>query len=126
MSEATVAAGLAKRLLESAASKGVGRKAIVERSGVERVDLEEPDDRVPLSKYVALMGTAQRLSNDPALALHFGDSPFAETGIGCSIGDYAENGSQALALWNRYANLNFDVDCEGGGERFLLSRNNRQ
>jgi AraC-like DNA-binding protein len=126
ISEATVAAALARRLLDLAASKGVDRKPLVERSGIDPEELEAPDQRVALAKYVALLRKAKELSNDPALALHFGESPFTETGVGCSIGDFAESGAEALALWNRYSTLSVDVHCDDLGERYVVSRRGRQ
>jgi AraC-like DNA-binding protein len=126
MTEATVAAVLAKRLLDLAVSKGVDPKALVKRAGIHLAELDAARNRLGLASYVALMRTAQTLSDDPALALHFGGSPFTETGADCSIGDFAESGAEALALWNRYSNLSFDVHCDGRGGRYVVSRRGAQ
>jgi AraC-like DNA-binding protein len=122
MSEATVAAALARKLLDLAASKGVDPKALVKRAGIHPTELQGTRNRVRLDTYAALMRTAQKLSNDPALALHFDGSPFTETGITCSIGDFAETGAEALTLWNRYSSLSFDVPCEDRADRYVVRR----
>jgi AraC-like DNA-binding protein len=122
MSEPTVAAGFARGLLELAASNGVSRNALAERSRIDPGELQDPDNRIPFAKYIALMRAAQELCSDPALALHFGESPYAETGIACLIGGFAETGAEAFGLWNRYSRLNVEVDCTGGGDRFVLTR----
>src|SRR5229473_1544319 len=121
MSEPTVAAAFARGLLELAASKGVSRKALTERSRIDPEELRDLDNRIPFAKYVALMRASQELCGDPALALHFGESAYAETGIGCLIGGFAETGAEGFALWNRYSRLNVEVDCAGGGDRFALT-----
>src|SRR4051812_47225368 len=111
MPEPTVAASFARGLLELAASKGASREAMAERSRINALDLQDPDSRLPLAKYVALMRAGQELCGDPAFALHFGESDFAETGISCLIGGFAESGAEAFALINRYSRLNVEVDC---------------
>lgn len=122
MSQPTVAAALARGLVELAASKGASRKALAERSRIDPAELQDPDKRIPFTKYVALMRAGQELCSDPALALHFGESPYAETGISCMIGGFAETGAEAFALWNRYSRLNVEVDCAEDGDRFVLRR----
>ena len=126
MSEPTVSASFARGLLELAASKGASRAVLAERSRIEPAELQDLDSRVPFGKYVALMGAARELCSDPALALHFGESSYAETGIGCLIGEFAETGAEGFALWNRYSRLNVEVDCAGGGDRFMLTGNAEQ
>ena len=122
MPEPTVAAGFVRGLMELAVSKGASRRVLAERSRVALADLQDPDNRVPLAKYSALMKAGQELCNDPALALHFGESSYAETGVGCVIGGFADTGAEGFALFNRYARLNVEVECAGGGDRFILTR----
>jgi AraC-like DNA-binding protein len=64
------------------------------------------------------MRAGQELCNDPALALHFGESTFAHAGIGCVISGFAETGADSFALFNRYSRLNVEVE---GGDRFVLA-----
>jgi AraC-like DNA-binding protein len=108
--------------MELALSKGVSQKVLAERSGIALAELQDPDHRVPFEKYVALMRASQELCKDPALALHFGESPYAETGVSCVIGGFAETGAEGFALWNRYSRLEADVESTGGGDRFTLTR----
>src|SRR6476660_8585864 len=74
MTEPTIAAGLARGLFELAARKGASRSVLLARAGLEAEDLADPDHRLSLSSYVALMRAAKELCGDPALALHFGEA----------------------------------------------------
>jgi AraC-like DNA-binding protein len=122
MSGSTVATSVARGLLEFAASKGAGRAALAEHAGIDLAELQERTNRIPFTKYVALMRAAQTLCRDPALALHLGESCQDEMGVACVIGMFAETAAEGLSLWNRYAKLNVDVDCEGFTDRFVLRR----
>jgi len=122
MRELTVAASVVRALLELAVSKGAGRKALADRSRIALSDLEDPDNRIPFSKYVALMHAAQQLCNDPAFALHFGEEVDAsEISLAHMMGG-ADNIGDALAVGNRYARLAIEVDADGSGDRFQLRR----
>jgi AraC-like DNA-binding protein len=68
------------------------------------------------------MRTAQAVCRDPALALHLAEESQDEMGVACVIGMFADTVAEGLSLWNRYARLNVDVDCEGVSERFVLRR----
>ncbi len=122
MPELTVAAGNARALMALAVSKGASQKVLAERSGIDLLELQDQHKRIPFAKYVALMRAGQELCNDPALALHFGEAVEAETAIGCLIGEFAETGAEAFALLNRYSRLNVEVECGGGGDRYVLQR----
>ena len=74
MREPTVAAGAVRALMELAVSRGASRTTLAERSRIGCADLEDADDRIPFSRYVALMRAGQELCDDPALALHFGEA----------------------------------------------------
>lgn len=121
MTEPTIAAGFVSGLLELAVSLGANREALAEHSLLDPAELQDADGRVPLAKYVALMRAGKELCGEPALALRFGESPYAETGVGCLVGGFAETGADGFALFNRYARLNVDVECEGDGDRYVLS-----
>jgi AraC-type DNA-binding domain-containing proteins len=108
--------------MELAASKGASRKTLAERSRITQSDLQDPDNRVPFSKYVALMRAGQELCDDPALALHFGEAVDAsELSMTHMVGG-AENMADAFALGNRYARLGVEVEGDGTGDRFQLRR----
>jgi len=122
MRELTVAASAVRALMELAVSKGASRKSLAERSRIARSELEDADNRVLFSKYVALMRAGQELCNDPALALHFGEAVDAsELSMTHMVGG-AENIADAFAQGNRYARLGVEVEDDGTGDRFQLRR----
>ena len=97
MPELTIAAGSARALLELAVSKGASRKVLAERSRIDPAQLQDPDNRIPFAKYVALMRAGKELCNDPALALHFGEAfDFAEISIVGLIGRASETMARRL------------------------------
>src|SRR4051812_26094427 len=113
MRELTVAASAARALIELAVSKGASRATLMERSRIECANLEDPDNRIPFSAYVALMRAGQELCCDPALALHFGEMVDAsEISIAHAMGG-ATSFAEALATGNRYAPLAIEVELIG-------------
>lgn len=122
MRDLTVAASAVRALMELAASKGASRKALAERSRIDHADLQDADNRILFSKYVALMRAGQELCNDPALALHFGEAVDAsEVSMTHMVGG-AENIGDAVMQANRYASLGVEVEGDGTGDRFQLRR----
>jgi AraC-like DNA-binding protein len=118
--ELTVAASTVCSLLEFAISKGASRETLVQRSGIDPAVLRDRDNRIPFSKYVALMRAGQLLCRNPALALHFGES------VDCSeitlpVGG-ATNIGDAVTQGNRYAPLAIEVESVGTADRFCLVR----
>src|SRR5580692_10724803 len=110
MAEATISAGFAGALMELAVSKGASQAALAERSGIDPGQLQDQDHRVSLAKYVALMRAGQELCNDPALALHFGESfGIEELSIVGLIGQACQTLADAFAQLNRYARLAADI-----------------
>ena len=127
MGELTIAAGAVRALLEFAVSRGANRGILTERSEIHPPDLRDRDQRIPFTRYVALMRAGQELCRDPALALHFGESvPVSEISLGCLVGAYSETMAEGLALVNRYAPLTVEVDEVGTGDRFVFERANGQ
>lgn len=125
MRTSTVSVSFARGLIDFCASKGIDRGALAARSDFDLAALNDPNARTALPRFVALIRTGQELCSDPALALHFGDSPYAETSIGCVIGSFAESGADGFALINRYARLNVDVGV-AGADRFVVARTGDQ
>ncbi len=126
MPESTVAAGLARALIELAVSKGASQEALAERSQIDPQELQDLDNRIPFAKYVALMRAGKELCNDPALALHFGEAfDFAELSIVGLIVGVAETGADAFMQINRYARLVVEVDL-GTTNRFQLEGHGRE
>jgi AraC-like DNA-binding protein len=121
MPELTIAASVARALLELAVAKGAGRGALFDRSGIDPADLHDQDNRIPFANYVALMRAGKQLANDPALALHFGEAiDLSEISLVGLIGAASETLMEAFAQTNRYARLVVEVD--GAGERFQIAR----
>lgn len=73
LAEFTVAAGVARGLLDYAVSRGADEASLLERSGLERSALEDADARISSAPYKALMRAAQALTGDPAFALHWAE-----------------------------------------------------
>ena len=121
MSDLTVASGVARALMDLAASKGASRDTLAKRSGIERKDLVDQDNRVAFAKYIALMRAAKELTNDPALALHFGEAmELSEFSILGLIGPASGSMADAFAQLNRFSRLVIEVDL-GTAERYQLA-----
>ena len=124
MAELTIAAGGVRALIDVAVSRGASRDVLAERSRIELTELEDPDNRILFSKYVALMRAGQELCNDPALALHFGEAiDYSEISFTHQIG--ARSMTEAMAVINRYARLTVEVENENA-ERFAFTRTGGQ
>jgi AraC-like DNA-binding protein len=108
--------------MELAVAKGASRQELAARSGIGPADLRDPDNRIPFEKYVALMRAGQELCNDPALALHFGETvDMSElTIIGMTRSNSSATVEEDFAQLNRYAPLALDFD--GARDRFQLAR----
>ncbi len=122
MAELTVAAGIARRLVELAEAMGASREALLERSGIDPEALEDQDERVPMGRYVALTRAAKELTGDPALALHFGErvdmQEFSVVGL---LFHASRTILEGLEQVRRYGHLVTEVDA-GEGERFQWTR----
>lgn len=120
--DSTVAATYARRLLEFAVAKGADPLALFQRSRIDPAQLAQPENRIPLSKYIDLIQAAKDLCRDPALALHFGEEvEMTEMSIVPFIGSSAMTLGDILAQLNRYGPL--DIDLAGvSADRFRLSR----
>jgi AraC-like DNA-binding protein len=119
MPELTVAAGLARGLMELAMSKGASRQALAARSGIDSADLADQDNRIPFAKYVALMRAGKELTHDPALALHYGaTNDLSQISIVGLIGYASETMLDAYAQLNRYGRLVIEFD--GPQKRFRI------
>ncbi|HWS98649.1 MAG TPA: AraC family transcriptional regulator [Pyrinomonadaceae bacterium] len=111
MSEPTIAAGYPRAFIDFAAARGADRRTLLARSRIRPEDIERQDDRVPLSKYVALMEAGVELCGEPALALLFGESSrLQDISIVGLIGEASETTEEARRHINRYARLMLDED----------------
>jgi hypothetical protein len=115
--ELTVAAGLARGLMELAVSKGASQAELAMRSGIGVEELQDVDHRIPFAKYVALMRAGKELGNDPALALHYGETnDMSRISVVGLIAYACETMMEALVQLNRYGRLVIEFD--GPKERF--------
>jgi AraC-like DNA-binding protein len=103
-----------------AVSKGASRQELAERSRIDQAESQDPDSRISFAKYAALMRAGKELCNDPALALHFGESVDpSEISILPFIASPSETMADALAQLNRFSPLG--VDIGDGSDRFQLT-----
>ena len=122
MPELTVAAGLAKGLIEVAVAAGASAAELAERSGIAPAALDDQDARIPLDQYVALMRSAKALTGDPALALRYGAtvhmSAFSVVGL---IFYTCETIAESIEQVNRYGQLIVETGV-GAVPRFQFER----
>lgn len=117
MTELTVAAGLARGLLQVAVARGAGREDLLARAGIAPDDLSDQDNRIAFARYVALMRAAKAMCADPALGLHFGEAnDLADISVVGLIGDSSGTMGEAMVQLNRYGRLVIEYD--GGPDRF--------
>src|SRR4051812_24147039 len=109
MTKPTIAAGYPKAFLDFAVSRGANRVALIERAHLSPDNLKEQDSRIPLANYLALMKAGVELTNEPALALLFGEAVRLQdiTIVGL-IGEAAATTEEARRQLNRYARLMMD------------------
>lgn len=125
MAEPSVAASVTERVIELAVAKGADRGALLDRSGVRPVELADADNRIALDKHVALLRAAKQLCNDPAFALHYGETVnLAEVSVVGLIGYASETMLDAFVQLQRYARLVMDLDL-GDTQRFTLERDEK-
>ena len=123
MSEPTVSAGYVKALMDLALSKGADRSVLLGRAGIAAQDILDQDNRLPFTRFKALMRAAKDQCGDPALALKFGEtSLFSEMSIVGLISEAAETMGEALAQLNRYGRLVVEVAGLGEANRFGVVR----
>lgn len=127
MSDQSVSAGYAKAFLDFAVLKGADRDALFERSDLRPAELADPDARIALGRYKILMHAAKELSGEPALALHFGESPlFFERSILGLIIRASTTMGEAFAQMNRYGPLVNDLTYSGNEGRFVVIRQKKE
>ncbi len=124
MAEFTVAAGVARAFMRFAAAKGASEATLAEKSRIDPGGLEDHDNRVPFTNYIALVRAGAELCNDPALAMHFAEtidmSEFSVVGL---LTHASETMMEAFAQLNRYGQLVVEVDIGTAG-RFALEGKN--
>ncbi|MCW5807269.1 MAG: AraC family transcriptional regulator [Deltaproteobacteria bacterium] len=119
----TVSAGYAAQLIRFAVARGADPRALLEGTGIREEDLEDPDHRIALSAYVALMAVGKELCGAPALALHLGAAcDLRELSVVGLICYAAATMGDALRELNRYGRLvmEVEVDVSVAAERFEI------
>jgi AraC-like DNA-binding protein len=105
----TVGAGYARGLLHFAVSKGADREELLRRSQIAASDLEDLDNRIALDRYVALMNAGAALTDEPALALQYGEAvrmqEISIVGLICEACETTRDVGEQL---NRYGRLVYD------------------
>jgi AraC-like DNA-binding protein len=121
--QATIAAGLVAGLLTYAERHGADADALAAASGLSRERLRDPDERVPLPRYLALAREARHALDDEALALHYGaEVAMADVSIVGLIMEAAPDMAAALRQLQRYGRLALEVDAGDSGPVFELER----
>lgn len=118
MPESSVAAGVARRMIDVAVARGADRAALLNRSGILAETLSDQDSRVPMARYKALIHAAKDGANDPALVLHYAEEVnLAEVSIVGLIGNASANMTDAFVQLQRYNRLVVEVEL-GAFPRF--------
>ena len=119
----TVAAGYARGLLDYSVTRGASRDLLHADSGIHPSALTDHFNRIPLPRYIALRRSATRQLNDPAIALHFGQSiECADLSIISPITAACETVAEAFTMLNRYGRLALDVDGIDGPDHYKTAR----
>jgi AraC-like DNA-binding protein len=124
MDDRTVAAAAARGLMDFAVLKGCSLKVLTERSGIQVHELRDGENRIAFAKYVALMKAGKELCNDPAFALHFGESDEGvEASFGCMMGAFSPTVAESLAHDDGGSNGRFRLAREGDQVWIIDTRN---
>jgi AraC-like DNA-binding protein len=122
MRSETVSSGFFSSLLDYAVSKGADRTTLLAHAGADAASLQDRDNRLPFSQYVALMRAAKEATADQALALNFGQAvDAADISIVGLIGQASETMLDGFTQLNRYVRLIADIHLNGA-DRFLMKR----
>ena len=114
MGNPTISAGYPAALLEFAVSRGADRLTLIERSQIDPDELLNQDNRIPLTKYLAMLKAGIELCDEPALSLLFGEAVgLPDISIVGLMGQLAENSEDGQRQLSRYARLALDED-DGG------------
>ncbi len=117
----TIAAGFPKAFLDFAVSRGADRRALAERAQIRPLDLVEPNNRVPLANYLALLEAGVELCDEPALALLFGEAVrMQDISVVGLLGEMVESVESGRRQMNRYLRLLIDFDDGGDSDRIEL------
>ena len=123
MRQATVAAGYPAALLSYIVVRGGDRARLLQRAHLSDDLLSDPDNRVPLPKYLALIDAGIEACDDPALALHFGETvPMRDISLMGLVAQFASSAEEMCELHNRYGRLTMDDGDGTTSERMCIRR----
>lgn len=121
----TVSAGLIAGFLDFASSRGGDRAAITAQAGIDERTLDDPDRRLELDRYVALLRVAKIQTQEPALALHFSEEVgMSKVSIVGLIMEASATMGEAFLQLQRYGRLAADFEDIAQGPRFALADRN--
>lgn len=124
MDDRTASAIAARALMDFAVSKGCSLPVLTARSGIKVNELRDAENRIPFPRYVALMRAGKELSNDPAFALHFGESAEgSEATLACMMGLFSPTIAESLAHDDDLSNERLRMIRKGDEVWFAESRN---
>lgn len=116
----SVAAGMVQGFIDHAVAAGAERGALLAMVGLGE-GLADPNRRVPLDRYAAMVRSAAWQSGDPALAIHFAaQSHFGDLSVVGLIGYASETMRHALDQLNRFGRLVTDI-AVAGPARFSIT-----
>lgn len=108
-------------LIRFAGTKGADQGALLRLVGIAHGDEVDPNHRISLASYAAMLREAARQCDDPALAIHFSESSdYADLSIVGLLGYASATMRDALDQLNRFGRLSTDI-AVNGPSRFTLS-----
>ena len=106
----TVAAGYLNRLIRSLIDWGVSEEQILTVSHLKKDQLQNPDDRIPVEKYVRLGRMAPELTHLPEIGLILGQhADFESIGIIFQLAINCNTVRESLLQVARYSDLGVEV-----------------
>jgi hypothetical protein len=119
MPDVTVAASLARGMLDFAVARGGDRAAVEAAAGLSLADLQDLDSRIEFSAYKRLVRAAQASCGDPALSLRYGAQvDMAEGSIVGLIMNAAPTMGDAFLQMQRYGRLAVEFEGQGDAPRY--------
>jgi AraC-like DNA-binding protein len=113
----TIAAGYVNRLYQSLIEWGVTEKQIFTVSNLKKDHLENPDDRIPVEKYIKLGRMLPQLTQVPEIGLILGQrAVFESIGIVFQLAHNCNTVRESLIHVTRYSNLGNEVFVAGFNE----------
>ena len=98
--------GVVERTVELAVAEGMNREVLTEAAGLGRLNLADPDSRVPVSTQVALWQLIAKSVADPGFAVRGGASLRArEAGLVGYVMSFSATLGAALGRFVRYSRV---------------------